>query len=186
MTINPGYESKSLRFTQGERTSSGRWISRDPITEKGGINLYDYVLDNPVNLWDPLGLWQFTLYGGDVLGGYISFGWNSGQWNLSLRGGVGEGLSGSLDFSDSGCKKSGWNPITAAGSVGAGLFGAGGEVGESPDGMYGSVNERTLFSSVGGSVSVSEPRGAPTFRGSGGFGNWGVAGFIGTGYTWTW
>ena len=34
----------------------GRWLSRDPIEEAGGINLYGYVGGNPVNLRDPLGL----------------------------------------------------------------------------------------------------------------------------------
>lgn len=33
----------------------GRWLSRDPIAESGGINLYGYVANNPVNLWDPTG-----------------------------------------------------------------------------------------------------------------------------------
>ena len=34
----------------------GRFISRDPIGEKGGINLYAYVGNDPVNGVDPLGL----------------------------------------------------------------------------------------------------------------------------------
>jgi RHS repeat-associated protein len=34
----------------------GRWISRDPIAENGGFNLYAYVHNNSVNQWDPLGL----------------------------------------------------------------------------------------------------------------------------------
>ena len=42
----------------------GRWLSRDPIGEAGGINLYGYVGNNPVNYVDELGLavgdwWDF-------------------------------------------------------------------------------------------------------------------------------
>ncbi len=39
-----------------------RCISRDPIGEAGGDNLYGYVSNNPINLWDPYGLydqWDF-------------------------------------------------------------------------------------------------------------------------------
>ncbi|MDD4406299.1 MAG: hypothetical protein PHO36_16240 [Parabacteroides sp.] len=34
----------------------GRWLSRDPIEEKGGLNLYAFVNNDPVNKWDKLGL----------------------------------------------------------------------------------------------------------------------------------
>jgi uncharacterized protein RhaS with RHS repeats len=42
----------------GYKTVSGRheWPNRDPIEEDGGINLYAYVENNPVNKIDPLGL----------------------------------------------------------------------------------------------------------------------------------
>ncbi len=33
----------------------GRWLNRDPIGETGGVNLYGYVLNNPVNWVDPDG-----------------------------------------------------------------------------------------------------------------------------------
>jgi RHS repeat-associated protein len=34
----------------------GRWLNRDPIEEQGGLNLYQYVFNNPVNEVDLLGL----------------------------------------------------------------------------------------------------------------------------------
>jgi RHS repeat-associated protein len=39
-------------------TVEGRFISRDPIGFRGGIDLYEYVVSNPVGLVDPTGLGQ--------------------------------------------------------------------------------------------------------------------------------
>jgi len=39
----------------------GRWLSRDPIGEKGGLNLYAMVGNGEVNQWDKLGL--VNIYG---------------------------------------------------------------------------------------------------------------------------
>ena len=40
--------------------SVGRWTAKDPIRFKGGMNLYGYVLNDPVNGTDPLGLYGTT------------------------------------------------------------------------------------------------------------------------------
>ena len=51
----------------------GRWLNRDPLGEAGGINLHQFVGNNPVNRIDPDGLADFNLdympRGSDVLRG---------------------------------------------------------------------------------------------------------------------
>lgn len=41
----------------------GRWLSRDPIEEAGGLNLYGYVGNSPTGYIDPLGLAEFDQFG---------------------------------------------------------------------------------------------------------------------------
>jgi RHS repeat-associated protein len=52
------YKELGLVFTlyRAYDPATGRWLSRDPIGENGGINLYGYVANNPINLIDPWGL----------------------------------------------------------------------------------------------------------------------------------
>jgi RHS repeat-associated protein len=55
------HQPSGLYLTKGgtERpydSGTGRWLSRDPSSEGGGINLYGYVGDDPVKLTDPFGL----------------------------------------------------------------------------------------------------------------------------------
>ncbi|MFA6445372.1 MAG: RHS repeat-associated core domain-containing protein, partial [Sterolibacterium sp.] len=35
---------------------NGRWLSRDPLGEEGGVNLYGFALNDPQNCWDAYGL----------------------------------------------------------------------------------------------------------------------------------
>ncbi|MGE0269234.1 MAG: RHS repeat domain-containing protein [Candidatus Omnitrophota bacterium] len=37
--------------------ATGRWLSRDPIEEDGGINLYGFVMNSPIIHYDVLGEW---------------------------------------------------------------------------------------------------------------------------------
>lgn len=45
----------------------GRWLSRDPIAERGGTNLFAYVADNPVQFRDRLGYSPFDCFLVNVL-----------------------------------------------------------------------------------------------------------------------
>jgi RHS repeat-associated protein len=72
-----GPKSQHPRFcsaTTGRRyynPSTGRWLSRDPIGEKGGLNLYAFVRNDPIGKTDSLGqdLWIIN---------YPDFPWHQG------------------------------------------------------------------------------------------------------------
>jgi len=49
---------------------TGRWLSRDPLGETGGLNLYGFLGNDGVNAWDLLGLSRYSWYeGGWVVAG---------------------------------------------------------------------------------------------------------------------
>jgi RHS repeat-associated protein len=50
--------------------SSGRWLTRDPISYNGGINLYGYVTANPQIGIDATGMGLLRLFGG-IVGGLV-------------------------------------------------------------------------------------------------------------------
>jgi RHS repeat-associated protein len=117
----------SLTIYRAYDPNLGRWLSRDPLGEYAGIDVYGYVLNDPVNGSDPFGLWQITISGGDFFGGSITFGnnggsgWFNGQWNLGAYVGLGEGLSFNFDPNNSGCHDVGADPsLRVAGQLGFG------------------------------------------------------------------
>jgi len=54
----PGVSVYGFRYYSPE---TGRWLSRDPIGERGGINLYAFVDNDAINSFDLLGLVRYIL-----------------------------------------------------------------------------------------------------------------------------
>ncbi|NCC60833.1 MAG: RHS repeat-associated core domain-containing protein [Verrucomicrobiae bacterium] len=82
----------------------GRWMSRDPIEEKGGLNLYGFVNNDPVNKWDKLGLWNEDIHLFETLNWASQSGYPpTAAWNIGMaNNGVDGGWSGG---------GLGWNPF---------------------------------------------------------------------------
>jgi RHS repeat-associated protein len=51
----------NLTLNRAYSPTLGRWLNRDPIEEEGGVNLYDYCDNDPVNLNDPSGQSVITI-----------------------------------------------------------------------------------------------------------------------------
>ena len=62
--------------------NTDRWLNRDPIEERGGINLYAYVANNPIFFFDPLGL---------ELGNYWDVGATMNYLNQASANGLNQG-----------------------------------------------------------------------------------------------
>lgn len=62
----------------------GRWMTRDPMVENGGLNLYAYAGGDPINRVDPTGeLWTTVL--GAAIGGLIDFGLQMAENGGAIR-----------------------------------------------------------------------------------------------------
>jgi hypothetical protein len=71
--------------------STGRWLSRDPIAERGGVNLYGFAYNDPVQTCDYLGTTvHLAPLNGEVFNQSSAYITISGDWvavDLSMPGG---------------------------------------------------------------------------------------------------
>lgn len=82
----------------------GRFINKDPIGLAGGLNMYAYVGNNPVNGIDPIGLYSPGPF--DYLTRYGNWGgehWSGGKW--IEKGGLGSRSCDPVDWVDAWWKK---------------------------------------------------------------------------------
>ncbi len=78
-----------LTWYRAYDADSGRWLSADPIGERGGINLYGYVNNSPISQIDPLGLASgFVGTATEWIGGVVVLGpsdaWAAGKQDATL------------------------------------------------------------------------------------------------------
>jgi hypothetical protein len=74
----------------------GRWICRDPEEESGGINLYGFVSNEPINHWDYLG-WDSQSDEDDSRSGGGAFGGGGGGFDTTFVSGYDGGLGSGYD-----------------------------------------------------------------------------------------
>jgi RHS repeat-associated protein len=161
-------------------SATGRWLNRDPIREGGGINLYAYGTNNPLNGTDLSGLdfweWSGTFQIGGNYGGTFGGGYGAGGGLIIDRNGITPYRSdGPLVGSPGG--GGGFQVITTnaptardlAGPSATGSFGGGiaGPFGGTADGVVGKDHCGKLYSGGG----VTGGLFFPGLGGSGGISN---------------
>ena len=89
------YDTEARLYYYGYRYYSsdmGRWLSRDPIEEQGGLNLYGFVNNDPVNSVDSDGrsIWDLQMFAKWLFVPYnkedrVYLSWDEFDWNSFAR-----------------------------------------------------------------------------------------------------
>lgn len=95
-----GWSQLNLTMLRVRDTDSGHWLSRDPIGEADGYNLYSYVRNRPVSYIDPLGDDSLSVTTGASVGGgagivgagatgsvKVGYDWTRDEWGGNGTGG---------------------------------------------------------------------------------------------------
>jgi RHS repeat-associated protein len=90
-------------------SGTARWLSRDPLGESEGLNSYLYVANDPVNYFDPNGLWGIQ-FGNVNLGvGDPNLAFNAESWD-EIGQGAQAVLDGIIPFADPFRNNGGYDP----------------------------------------------------------------------------
>ncbi len=125
-------DTKLVRFgARDYDPETGRWTGKDPIRFLGGdTNLYGYVLNDPVNFTDPLGLWSISVGYYGPWGGEVIFGRDPISGGGFLTGRFGFGVGGGIQWSKSGGRPGARAEECDTGGIGIGGYGdIGGNIG---------------------------------------------------------
>lgn len=146
----------------------GRFLQVDPLGFGGGDNnLYRFCNGDPINGSDPDGLWQLVIFGGRGYGGFLTLGYNSGQWSygafVGAAGGPADGAGAAYAFTLNNLPAHESGAFTGyVSAAGYGRPGAG--IGVTSFG--GSIGDSTIVTSRVGPQQLSL-RGATSFARSG-------------------
>jgi RHS repeat-associated protein len=70
----PQKDGLTLYMFRGYEANFQRWLNQDPIGERGGVNLYGFIGNNPVNLFDSFGLEEYSIvwgWSGSIGAGFL-------------------------------------------------------------------------------------------------------------------
>ena len=129
-----------------------RWMNRDPLGEDGGVNLYGFVENDPVNLVDPEGLWIAQAIGGGIGAVYGMYSAHQNGTSM-LQGALVGGLTGVLST----IPIPGLNGVVSGALMGALSGGVGNLAGQATDPCakdvdLGSLGKSMLAGGVGGAL----------------------------------
>ncbi|MEW6246480.1 MAG: RHS repeat-associated core domain-containing protein [Nitrospirota bacterium] len=180
-TTSTGASSNPFQYTGRESDGTGlhyyraryyqpqfsRFVRRDPIGLRGGVNLYSYVFNKPTNFFDPNGMDAWTAYETGGIIGAGPFAFNLAQGILAINTATGEMCTYTI-----GCLRPGLSLI----------LGVGGKFQATLGGAHCGRNLGGFSFSLAGDIIVPEPPPAP--GGIGGSIGIGLDGAIGGGYSW--